>query len=226
MKIVRLPEVRLDVDATEFAEMPQFLTSWLTHDLGCIGTSLKQFVANPAYGIVQLRGDLEQFVFCSAEPRPGPVWRHGGRMTAVSQNPSWHPSEDDRDWDAPFPNVIVLAPDYMAPFRCGARVRGKSPGSSPSSRPAAGPARRLAAILRPQLPPRHRLAMGWRPAPLGPQRRRPGSRRASSARHPGRTRRGPVAAEGKHLGVSTIKEADPRQRSAENARRDGGGLEP
>ena len=34
----------------------------------------------------------------------------------MSQNPWWHPSEDDRDWDEPLPSVIVLAPDYMAPL--------------------------------------------------------------------------------------------------------------
>jgi hypothetical protein len=34
----------------------------------------------------------------------------------VSQNPWWHPSENDRDCDEPLPSVIVLAPDYMAPL--------------------------------------------------------------------------------------------------------------
>jgi hypothetical protein len=37
-------------------------------------------------------------------------------LPAVGQNPWWHPSEDDRDWDEPLPNVIVLAADYMAPL--------------------------------------------------------------------------------------------------------------
>ena len=34
----------------------------------------------------------------------------------MSQNPWWHPSQDDRGWDEPLPKVIVLAPDYMAPL--------------------------------------------------------------------------------------------------------------
>jgi hypothetical protein len=29
-------------------------------------------------------------------------------------NPWWHPSEDDLDWDEPLPDVIILAPEYMA----------------------------------------------------------------------------------------------------------------
>ncbi len=33
---------------------------------------------------------------------------------AVSQNPWWHPSDDDRGWDEPLPRQILLAPDYMA----------------------------------------------------------------------------------------------------------------
>ena len=32
----------------------------------------------------------------------------------MSENPWWHPSEDDLDWDEPLPSVIELAPDYMA----------------------------------------------------------------------------------------------------------------
>jgi hypothetical protein len=31
----------------------------------------------------------------------------------VSENPWWHPSEDD-DWDRPLPREVRLAPDYMA----------------------------------------------------------------------------------------------------------------
>ncbi len=33
---------------------------------------------------------------------------------AVSQNPWWHPSDDDRGWDEPLPRQILLAPDYIA----------------------------------------------------------------------------------------------------------------
>jgi len=32
----------------------------------------------------------------------------------VSQNPWWHPSDDDLGWDEPLPGVIRLSPDYGA----------------------------------------------------------------------------------------------------------------
>src|SRR5262252_7811966 len=34
----------------------------------------------------------------------------------MSQNPWWHPSDDDLGWDEPLPVIIRLAPDYSAPF--------------------------------------------------------------------------------------------------------------
>ena len=34
---------------------------------------------------------------------------------AMSQNPWWHPSDDDLGWDEPLPVIIRLAPDYSAP---------------------------------------------------------------------------------------------------------------
>jgi hypothetical protein len=59
-----MPEVRLDAaDAAELAEMLQFLDSWLACDPGRLAASLEQFVGHPAYGIAQLRQDLERFVF-------------------------------------------------------------------------------------------------------------------------------------------------------------------
>jgi hypothetical protein len=59
-----MPEMRLDAaDAAELAEMLQFLSGWLGRDPGRLGASLEQFAGHPAYGISQLRGDLERFVF-------------------------------------------------------------------------------------------------------------------------------------------------------------------
>ena len=59
-----VPEVKLDVvDAAELAELLQFLCQWLARDLACLGDSLAQFVGHPAYGLAQLRDDLERFVF-------------------------------------------------------------------------------------------------------------------------------------------------------------------
>jgi hypothetical protein len=59
-----MPEVRLNAaDAAELAEMLQFLSEWLSRDLGRLGACLAEFVGHPAYGLDQLRGDLERFVF-------------------------------------------------------------------------------------------------------------------------------------------------------------------
>jgi hypothetical protein len=59
-----MPEVRLDAaDAAELAEMLQFLSEWLARDPGRLGASLAGFVGHPAYGLDELRGDLERFVF-------------------------------------------------------------------------------------------------------------------------------------------------------------------
>ena len=56
--------MKLDVnDATALAEMLQFLSQWLARDPARLGPSLEDFVGHPAYGIAQLRQDLERFVF-------------------------------------------------------------------------------------------------------------------------------------------------------------------
>jgi hypothetical protein len=59
-----MPEVKLDAaDAGELAEMLQFLSEWLDRDPARLGASLEQFVGHPAYGLPQLRVDLERFTF-------------------------------------------------------------------------------------------------------------------------------------------------------------------
>ena len=72
-----MPDMKLDVtDAAELAEILQFLTGWLARDPGRLGPSLAEFVGHPAYGITQLRDDLERFVFLlggsDGEPLFGP----------------------------------------------------------------------------------------------------------------------------------------------------------
>ena len=72
-----MPEVRLDAaDAAELAEMLQLLTGWLARDPDRPGGSLEQFAGHPAYGIQQLRDDLERFTFLlggsDGEPLSGP----------------------------------------------------------------------------------------------------------------------------------------------------------
>jgi hypothetical protein len=59
-----MPDVKLDTaDAAELAELLQFLSQWLDRDPGRLGASLAEFVGHPAYGLAQLRADLERFVF-------------------------------------------------------------------------------------------------------------------------------------------------------------------
>jgi len=59
-----MPEVKLDTaDAAELAEMLQFLSQWLARDPDRLSASLAQFVGHPAYGLPQLRQDLERFAF-------------------------------------------------------------------------------------------------------------------------------------------------------------------
>ena len=62
--VIPMPEVKLDaVDAAELAEMLQFLSEWLARDPARLAVSLAEFVGHPAYGLAQLRGDLERFAF-------------------------------------------------------------------------------------------------------------------------------------------------------------------
>ena len=59
-----MPEMKLDVvDAAELAELPQFLSQWLARDPARLGDSPAQFAGHPAYGLAQLRNDLQRFVF-------------------------------------------------------------------------------------------------------------------------------------------------------------------
>ena len=59
-----MPDVSLDTgDATELAELLQFLSDWLASDTSRLGTSLREFVGNPAYNTPQLRTDLDRFAF-------------------------------------------------------------------------------------------------------------------------------------------------------------------
>jgi hypothetical protein len=52
-----------NVDAAELAEMLQFLSEWLARDPARLAVSLAEFADHPAYGLAQLRGDLERFAF-------------------------------------------------------------------------------------------------------------------------------------------------------------------
>jgi hypothetical protein len=73
-----MPRITLDAaDAGELAEMLQFLSDWLGRDRARLAASLEEFVGHPAYGIAQLRDDLDRFVFLlggsDGEPLFGPA---------------------------------------------------------------------------------------------------------------------------------------------------------
>ena len=70
-----MPDVSLNAtDAAELAEMLQFLSEWLARDPGRLGASLAQFDGHPAYGLDELRGDLERFVFLLGGSDGGPLF--------------------------------------------------------------------------------------------------------------------------------------------------------
>ena len=59
-----MPDMKTDIcDAAELAEMLQFLSQWLARDPARLGVSPAEFTGHPAYGLGELRGDLERFVF-------------------------------------------------------------------------------------------------------------------------------------------------------------------
>lgn len=50
-------------DATELAELLQFLNDWLTSDPNHLDTSLTRFVGSHGYTLQTLRTDLDRFTF-------------------------------------------------------------------------------------------------------------------------------------------------------------------
>lgn len=62
-----MPTMSLDLlDASELAEMLEFIHDWLASDHDNLSVSLHRFVADPhpsSYRVDQLRHDLQRFVF-------------------------------------------------------------------------------------------------------------------------------------------------------------------
>ena len=90
-----MPSLSLDVgDAAELAEMLQFLSQWLTRDPDRLGSSLGDFVGHPAYGITQLRQDLDRFVFLlgGSDGEPASAHQRTGLGPAQSgrEHGAWH----------------------------------------------------------------------------------------------------------------------------------------
>jgi hypothetical protein len=59
-----MPSTSLDTgdDLAELAEFLRFLSDWLAADHGRLAVSLRDFTGNRAYGLSQLRADLDKFV--------------------------------------------------------------------------------------------------------------------------------------------------------------------
>ena len=66
--------------------MLQFLSSWLARDPARLAKSLEEFVGHPAYGLDQLRDDLDRFTFLpggsDGKRLFGPAPPHMSRMTS------------------------------------------------------------------------------------------------------------------------------------------------
>jgi hypothetical protein len=64
MKGDPMPSMPIDTgDATELAELLQFLRDWLESDRENLAASLARFVGSPAYGPGSLRDDFARFRF-------------------------------------------------------------------------------------------------------------------------------------------------------------------
>ena len=75
-----MPDFSLDLsDAIELAELLQFLRDWLTTDHERLDASLARFVGHPAYGINQLRTDLDRFTFLLGGNDGEPLFNPGPR---------------------------------------------------------------------------------------------------------------------------------------------------
>jgi hypothetical protein len=73
-----MPDVRLDaVDATELAELLQFLSQWLARDRGRLSASLEEFAGHPAYNVGELRQDLDRFTFLPGGGDGESLFGHG-----------------------------------------------------------------------------------------------------------------------------------------------------
>ena len=59
-----LPDARLDPgDATELAELLQFLRDWCATDSSHLDASLARFVGSSGYDLTELRADISRFAF-------------------------------------------------------------------------------------------------------------------------------------------------------------------
>jgi hypothetical protein len=132
-----MPEVKLDAaDAAELAEMLQFISQWLARDPGHLAASLARFVVHPAYGLPQLRQDLERFVFLLGGSDGEPPLRPLTRL----------PCQPSLRWALPGLNVVRPRADALRALhvdpRRGTSVNWHQSGNPRGNRPTRRPARR------------------------------------------------------------------------------------
>jgi hypothetical protein len=85
-----MPDIKPDAaDAAELAEMLQFLSQWLGRDPARLGPSLAEFVGHPAYGLAQLRQDLERFAFLLGGSDGEPLFGLPPPRTTPDESASW-----------------------------------------------------------------------------------------------------------------------------------------
>ena len=81
----------------------------------------------------------------------------------MSQNPWWHPSDDDLGWDEPLPVIIRLAPDYSGPLTLWGEGFGNIDCRCTRFPPAL--LDRLAAPWQQEFDDNYHYETGWRSAP-------------------------------------------------------------
>jgi hypothetical protein len=66
-------------DAAELTETLQFIARWLASDPARLTPSLLDYVGHPAYGLQQLRQDLERFAFLPGGTDGEELFGHDGQ---------------------------------------------------------------------------------------------------------------------------------------------------
>jgi len=140
--------MNLDVlDAAELAELLQFLTGWIASDPAPLAPSLLAYVGHPAYGLPQLRNDLNRFTFLlggsDGEPlfQPGPLSAHRPALLATAGKPEirltakyvsdeYERSPVCREFAHNLTILTLATPDQPFPYFAGASLRFLTRGRS------------------------------------------------------------------------------------------------
>ena len=133
-----MPSLSLDVaDAAELAEMLQFLSDWLATE-PVLEASLNRFVGHPAYGISELRADLDRFTLLPGhrtrrQRHAGPVAEPGiQRVLPPTRSADPHTirlSQVPHIWLPNSPDMPKASPDRRCSdaLQSGQSLRAKPP---------------------------------------------------------------------------------------------------